>query len=156
MSYSDFQAVLFRWGMRREEAYKGEASVCCFSPLPSPFRKGVCYINTIRSWGWFHLSEEEEGRRKSLQTTKDQNVAVLITLLQLSNMNYRANTVLYCSIIRFGLQFSIISKFLWYHLEKGKCGSRKLPRTRIGLFLGCTVTLIVVSKTKRWSEHGYS
>lgn len=63
-------------------------------------------------------------------------MAVLTTLLQLNNMNYRANTVLYCSIIRIGLQFSIISKFLWYHLEKGKCGSRKLPRTGIGLFLG--------------------
>lgn len=77
MSYSDFQAVLFRW-QEEGEGDKGGAPVCCFPLLSSSFRKGVHLINTVRSGVRFHLGKEQEEReRKSLKTTKDQNMTVL-------------------------------------------------------------------------------
>lgn len=48
----------------------------------------------------------------------------------------------------------MISKFLQHYLEKEKCGSRKVPKTRIGLFLGCTGTLMVLSIVSKKQNNG--
>lgn len=88
MSYSDFEAVLLGWGMKRKAEYKGEASVCCFPLLSSPFRKGLHLINIVKILGKISFEQrirKRIRRRKSLKTTKDQNTTVL-TLFQLNNL----------------------------------------------------------------------
>lgn len=144
---------LSSWALRLEvrkgEQHKGEASVYCFPPPSPPFRKGECFINIVRFWRGFIWAKEEEEKKK-FENYKGSKY---------SSTHSSSAWSQYCSIFRIGIQFNIISKFLWHYLGKGKCGSRKLPRTGIGLFLGCTRTLrvsSVVSRTKRWSGHGYS
>lgn len=77
---------------------KGGAPVCCFPLLSSSFRKGVYLINTVRSGVRFHLGKEQEEReRKSLKTTKDQNMTVLTLFFkEIAGSQY-------CSIVRIGL-----------------------------------------------------